>query len=97
VPLDVLFGNPERSSPQLSPDGTRLAFLAPVDGVLNVWEGSVAAADFRPVTDDRVRGIRTYLWAQDDRHLLYLQDTAGDENWHVHSVDLDSLSQVEPN
>ena len=90
VPLDVLFGNPERWSPKLSPDGKRLAFLAPVDGVLNVWVGDVGQRDYQPVTDDRLRGIRLFLWAEDDRHLLYLQDTGGDENWHVHSVDLDT-------
>src|SRR5262245_18743622 len=29
IPRDVLFGNPERTSPRLSPDGTRLAWIAP--------------------------------------------------------------------
>jgi dipeptidyl aminopeptidase/acylaminoacyl peptidase len=95
VPLDVLFGNPERTSPNPSPDGRRLAFIAPVDGVLNVWVGDVGTNDYRAVTDDRVRGIRQFLWAQDNRHLLYLQDAAGDENWHVHSVDLDSGEVVD--
>ena len=37
IPREVLFGNPERVSPQISPDGTRLAWIAPRDGVLNVW------------------------------------------------------------
>src|SRR5262249_9334340 len=29
IPRNVLFGNPERTAPQLSPDGKRLAWLAP--------------------------------------------------------------------
>ena len=37
IPRRVLFGNPERVGPHLSPDGTRLAWIAPHDGVLNVW------------------------------------------------------------
>ena len=37
IPLDVLFGNPDRAQPHLSPDGTKLAFLAPDEGVLNVF------------------------------------------------------------
>ncbi|HZN13364.1 MAG TPA: S9 family peptidase [Acidimicrobiales bacterium] len=90
VPRDVLFGNPERVQASISPDGKRLSYIAPVKGVLNVWVGTVGADDFAPVTDDRDRGIRAYAWANDNRHLLYIQDKGGDENWRVYSVDLDS-------
>jgi dipeptidyl aminopeptidase/acylaminoacyl peptidase len=91
IPRNVLFGNPERTQPRLSPDGERLAYLAPVDGVLNVWVGPVsprAARDgFEPVTRDADRGIRLYFWAEDGRHLIYLQDRGGDENWRLYAVD----------
>jgi dipeptidyl aminopeptidase/acylaminoacyl peptidase len=83
----VLFGNPERASPELSPDGTRLALLAPVDGVLNVWVGAADGSGLRPVTHDTDRGVRMYTWAHDNRHILYLQDRGGDENWRLHKVD----------
>jgi dipeptidyl aminopeptidase/acylaminoacyl peptidase len=89
VPREVLFGNPERTGPSLSPDGSRLAWLAPDDGVLNVWVGGVDLADARAVTRDRDRGIRTVEWAHDGRHLLYIQDQGGDENWRLHAVDFD--------
>jgi dipeptidyl aminopeptidase/acylaminoacyl peptidase len=89
IPREVLFGNPERASPGISPDGTRIAWLAPVDGVLNVWVGKVGTDDAKPVTDDTDRGIRDYRWAHDDRHLLYVQDRGGDENWHLYAVDLE--------
>ncbi|HWG61980.1 MAG TPA: S9 family peptidase [Streptosporangiaceae bacterium] len=93
IPRRVLFGNPERLSPHISPDGTQLAWIAPHEGVLNVWvtpagpEGADWAAA-RVVTNDTERGIRTFLWAHDGRHLLYLQDTGGDENWRLHDVDV---------
>ena len=91
IPRSVLFGNPDRMSPTLSPDGTRLGFVAPEDGVLNIWvgpaDGSRAAV---AVTDDRDRGIRDYLFCHDDRHLVYLQDTAGDEDWRLYALDLTS-------
>jgi dipeptidyl aminopeptidase/acylaminoacyl peptidase len=91
IPRRVLFGNPERIMPRISPDGTRIAFLAPVAGVLNVWIGPVDdVSSARAVTGDSERGIRTYLWAEDNRHLVYLQDSGGDENWHVHLVDPDA-------
>jgi dipeptidyl aminopeptidase/acylaminoacyl peptidase len=88
IPREVLFGNPERVLPRVSPDGGRLAYVAPVAGVLNVWVGPIGSDDFQPVTDDRERGIRQYFWAHDDRHLLYLQDKGGDENWRLYDVNL---------
>ena len=75
IPREVLFGNPDKASPQISPDGTRLAFLAPVDGVLNVWVGPIDDPDAaKPVTEDKKRGIRGYGWAYDNQHIGYVQD-----------------------
>lgn len=96
IPRSVLFGNPERSSARLSPDGTRLAWLAPLDGVLNVWVGPVVEGrstldEAVAVTADRERGVRVFSWAHDNRHLLYLQDAGGDEDWRLHDVDLAAL------
>jgi len=99
IPRDVLFGNPQRVSPHISPDGTTLAWIAPRDGVLNVWvapvgtEAGVDWAAARVVTDDTDRGIRMFAWAHDGRHLLYLQDTGGDENWRLHDVDLQTMQR----
>ena len=98
VPREVLFGNPERMSPRISPDGSRLAWIAPDDGVLNVWVGSVGGQEARPVTRDRDRGIRSFLWAHDRRHLIYSQDKGGDENWRLYDVDLqtDEIRDLTP-
>ena len=90
VPREVLFGNPERTGPCIHPHDDRLAWIAPDQGVLNVWIGGLDLADARPVTRDRDRGIRTVAWAHDGRHLLYLQDEGGDENWRLHAVDVDT-------
>src|SRR4051794_9429619 len=88
IPRAVLFGNPEKTSPKLAPDGTRLAWLAPDErNVLQVWVKTVGKDDDKVVTADKKRGIRQYLWAENSKVLLYLQDTDGDENWHVHGVD----------
>ena len=90
IPRQVLYGNPERAAAAISPDGERLGYLAPVDGVLNVWVGARDGEDFRPVTRDTDRGVRWWAWAHDNRHLIYLQDQGGDEDWHLYSVDLRS-------
>ena len=89
IPRRVLFGNPDKTATQISPDGRQLSYLAPVDGVLNVWVSPIddpAAA--QPVTQDRGRGIRFYGWAYTNTHILYIQDQGGDENWRLYSVDL---------
>lgn len=94
IPRSVLFGNPERTSPRMSHDGTRLGWIAPLDGVLNVWVAPIDESEgvdwaaARAVTDDTDRGIRTFGWAWDGRHLLYVQDVGGDENWRLYDVDL---------
>jgi len=89
IPREVFFGNPDKASVQLSPDGKQISYLAPVAGVLNVWVGPAdKPADAKPVTDDTHRGIRSYFWAQNSGQVLYIQDKGGDENWHLYSVNL---------
>lgn len=88
IPRETLFGNPENTSPRLSPDGKRLAWLAPEEGVLNVWARTIGEDDERAVTHDRSTGIRMFFWAQDADRLLYVQDRDGDENWHLYDIDL---------
>ena len=90
IPRSVLFGNPERTGPRISPDGKRIAWIAPDEGVLNVWIGDRDLGGARAITADRDRGIRTAAWAHDGRHLLYVQDEGGDENWRVHGVDFET-------
>jgi dipeptidyl aminopeptidase/acylaminoacyl peptidase len=89
IPRRILFGNPDRAQPKLSPDGKQLAFLAPVKGVLNVWVGPADKPDAaKPVTDDKKRGIRQYFWTYTNQHIVYLQDVGGDENWRAYSVEI---------
>ena len=91
IPRSVLFGNPDHASPTISPDGRLLGYVAPEDGVLNLWiEPLDGSAPPRAVTHDRDRGVRSYAFAHDDRHLLYVQDTAGDESWRLYLLDLDT-------
>lgn len=67
-----------------------MAYLAPVDGVLNVWVGSIEAEDYHPVTQDRDRGVRIYFWGFDGHTIYYLQDVGGDEDWRLYATDLES-------
>ncbi|OLZ50307.1 hypothetical protein BS330_29020 [Amycolatopsis keratiniphila subsp. nogabecina] len=91
IPRADLFGNPEHITPSISPDGRWLAWVAPHEGVLNLWVRPVDTDDdARPVTADRDRGIREYAWAPDSDHLLYLRDQGGDENSRLYAVSMRS-------
>jgi dipeptidyl aminopeptidase/acylaminoacyl peptidase len=88
IPLKVLLGNPERAGAQISPDGKRLSYMAPLDGVMNVFVGDAGTGEDRPVTHDTSRGIQGYFWAHDNRHIMYLRDKDGSENYRLYDVDL---------
>src|SRR5690242_19105490 len=93
ISIEDLFKSPVRAGASISPDGTRIAYLAPWQDRLNIWVASADAAEFgsdaRRVTSDETRSILHFSWTDDPRWLLYLQDTGGDENWHIFRVDLD--------
>jgi dipeptidyl aminopeptidase/acylaminoacyl peptidase len=96
IPRKVFFGDPDRTAAKISPDGARVSYLAPSEGVLNVWvapAGDLSQA--RVVTQDRTRPVRRYFWAYTNRHIIYAQDAGGDENWRVYSVDLDTGKTVD--
>ena len=89
IPLEKLLGNPAIFSVRISPDGRHMSWVAPHEGVLNLWlarDGKEAV----PVSNDRLRGIQHYGWARNSRQLLYIQDQNGDENWNIFAIDVDS-------
>ena len=91
IPRETLLGNPERANPHIAPDGKRLAWLAPDEhDVLQVWVQTIGDHDAHIVTADKSRGIESFGWAFDSKTIIYPQDAAGDENFHLFAVDLDS-------
>ena len=87
IPRDMLFGNPEKAAPFISPDGTRIAYLAPHEGTLSVWVRTIGREDDRVVASDPARPIRTAFWTPDGTRVLYVQDAAGNENFHLFAAD----------
>lgn len=93
---DLFFDNPTRIQGRISPDGSRMSFMAPLDGVQNLWVGPTGSFDeVRAITDDKLRGITSHQWALNGSNLLYLRDEGGDEDFHIYSVDMDSGETID--
>jgi dipeptidyl aminopeptidase/acylaminoacyl peptidase len=97
VPLiarEKLFGNPTKVAGRLSPDGKWLSWIAPRDGVLNIFVAPAAnPAAAKALTNERKRPIRSYFWAPDSRQILFINDKGGDENFLLYGVDVVSGEQ----
>jgi dipeptidyl aminopeptidase/acylaminoacyl peptidase len=90
-----IFGNPSKTGGRISPDGKWLSWVAPRDGVLNVWVAPAAdPSKARPLTEEKVRPIRSAFWAPDSKQLLFIQDKGGDENFLLYGVDVVSGKQT---
>jgi len=91
IPRGDLFGNPTRAAGKISPDGQWLSWLAPKDGVLNIWMAPADNPDqAKAMTDATDRPIRQYFWSPDSQSLLYIQDRGGDENFLLYGVNIAS-------
>ncbi len=87
IPRSVLFGNPQRSNVRLSPDGKFLSYLAPSEGVMNLWVAPIGdVANAKPISQEKSRGIRSYEWTHKPGVLVFEQDSGGDENFHLFSA-----------
>jgi dipeptidyl aminopeptidase/acylaminoacyl peptidase len=88
----LLFADPAKSVVRISPDGRRIAYLAPHDGVLNLFVASLddlgTARALTRVTD---RSLGPWvLWLQNNRHIVFFRERGGDENWQAHRIDVDT-------
>jgi hypothetical protein len=89
IPRAALFGNPTRAQGLISPDGQWLSWIAPLDGVLNIWIAPAAEPEAaRAMTSATTRPIRQHFWSPDARAVMYIQDKGGDENFLLYRVDI---------
>lgn len=91
IPRKILFGNPDITAVKLSPHGNYISYLAPKDGVLNLFVADrTNPSTAHPVTNDKGSGIRSYFWPYDEKHILYLQDNDGDENFCLYAYNFET-------
>ncbi|HOW59046.1 MAG TPA: S9 family peptidase [Candidatus Omnitrophota bacterium] len=88
IPRKVLFGPDQKNGPQISPDGSLVAYLAPQGGVLNIWLHDRKTKTDRVLTRDKNRGIQSFFWVPGGPSILFLQDQGGNENWHLYRSDV---------
>jgi dipeptidyl aminopeptidase/acylaminoacyl peptidase len=89
ISRSALLGNPERTGAQISPDGKYVGYLAPLNGVMNVYVAKRETPnDAKPITSDAKRPIRGFFFSYDNQHAIYSQDVGGDENFHVMATNL---------
>ena len=89
IARSALFGNPVKSGAQLSPDGKWLTWMAPLNGVMNVWAAPVdQPTKAKPLTDSKDRPIPGYGWSGNSEQVLFVQDKGGDENYRLYGVNV---------
>lgn len=96
IPRKTFFSQDPDMSVKISPNGKQIAFLAPYEGVLNVWVQNLD--DTRkafPVTNSKERPIMNYHWSQNNEQILYFRDFSGDENYHIYAIDLKSSEIID--
>ena len=96
IPRTVIFGNADRTIARISPDGAHVSWLAPRDGVMNVWVAPASdPGNAKAITNDSYRGIQFYQWAPNSKFVYYTQDDGGDENFHVYSANIETGEVVD--
>lgn len=69
---EAFFSHPDRVSPTLSPDGRHIAYLAPDGGRVSIWLAPADAPGMAwPLIEEAGRGVFSYQWAEDGRHIIY--------------------------
>ena len=86
--LEDFFRNSDRSGYQISPDGNYFSFLAPYEDRMNIFVQRIGSEETVRLTSETARSVAGYMWATNER-ILFMKDTAGDENYQLYGVNLD--------
>ena len=87
LPMEDFFKNPQSAAFSISPDGNLLAFARPWERRMNIYIKDLETGNERRITSATERDISGFFWKGNDK-IVYVQDTGGDENFHVFVTDL---------
>ena len=93
IPLEDFFKNPEKSSHQISPDGSFYSFMAPYKNRMNIFIQKIGDSNATQLTFEEARDIAGYFWPNNEQ-IVFLKDEAGDENFHLFGVNIDGSNPI---
>ena len=93
IPLEDFFKNPEKSSYQISPDGSFYSFMAPYKNRMNIFIQKIGDSSATQLTFEEARDIAGYFWPNDEQ-IVFLKDEGGDENFHLFGVNIDGSNPI---
>ncbi|MFH0733380.1 MAG: S9 family peptidase [bacterium] len=94
VPMRDFFRNPEKTGFKLSPNGQYLSFMQPWEKRLNIYIQKIGEKEATKITNAKERDIAGYFWKGDNK-IVYVQDSKGDENFHLFSVNIDGTNLID--
>jgi dipeptidyl aminopeptidase/acylaminoacyl peptidase len=93
IPLEDFFKNPEKSSYQISPDGSFYSFMAPYKNRMNIFIQKISDSSATQLTFEEARDIAGYFWPNNEQ-IVFLKDEGGDENFHLFGVNIDGSNPI---
>lgn len=93
IPLENFFKNPEKSSYQISPDGSFYSFMAPYKNRMNIFIQKIGDSSANQLTFEEARDIAGYFWPNNEQ-IVFLKDEGGDENFHLFGVNIDGSNPI---
>jgi dipeptidyl aminopeptidase/acylaminoacyl peptidase len=88
IPREILFNSSTKRDFKKSPDGKKLSYIAPVNGVMNIWVGDISQDNAKPIAGDTSNGVSYYFWAYNNKHIIFTQDMKTNENYHLYTVNI---------
>ena len=93
IPLEDFFKNPEKSSYQISPNGSFYSYMAPYKNRMNIFIQKIGDSSVKQLTFEEARDISGYFWPNDEQ-IVFLKDDGGDENFHLFGVNIDGSNPI---
>ena len=93
IPLEDFFKNPEKSSYQISPNGSFYSFMAPYKNRMNIFIQKIGDSSATQLTFEEARDISGYFWPNNEQ-IVFLKDEGGDENFHLFGVNIDGSNPI---
>jgi len=101
IPRKILFGDPLKYNPKISPDGKKIVYMSSSNNILNLCVKTIGEEDdrvitffkksgLRLITGIQKKGVRHYMWVT-DRYIVYFHDKDCDSNYKIYRIELATM------